>query len=130
MTDQSPFANWPYLDKPKPSRPEAEAHLLPDSKEANDDTMASNNSIENFLGGSPFNVFVKLLFISLVVGALLMWLELRPMDILHGVERFLNRIYSLGFDAVRVVAEYIAAGAVIVVPVWFVLRIMNMGGKR
>lgn len=130
MTDRGPFASWPHLDKPKPSRPEAEARLLPGSTEANDDTMASNNSIENFLGGSPFNVFVKLLFISLVVGALLMWLELRPADILHGVERFLNRIYSLGFDAVRVVAEYIAAGAVIVVPIWFVLRIMNMGGKR
>ncbi len=92
--------------------------------------MASNNSLEGFLGGSPFNVFLKLLFISLVVGALLMWLDLRLIDILHGVQRFFDRIYAMGFDAVRNIAEYVAAGAVIVVPIWFVLRLMNTGGKR
>jgi hypothetical protein len=129
MSDHGPFANWPYLDQPKSERPGPETQLLPGTTEANDD-MASNNSLENFLGGSPLNVFVKLLFISLVVGALLMWLELRPTDILHGVQRFLHRIYGLGFDAVRVVFEYIAAGALIVLPIWFVLRIMSMGGRR
>jgi hypothetical protein len=129
MSGHGPFANWPYLDQPKSKRPGPETQLLPGTTEANDD-MASNNSLENFLGGSPLNVFVKLLFISLVVGALLMWLELRPTDILHGVQRFLHRIYALGFDAVRVVFEYIAAGALIVLPIWFVLRIMSMGGRR
>jgi hypothetical protein len=130
MTDQGPFANWPNLDKRSSARPANETRILPGSTEANDDIMASNNSIENFLGGSPFNVFVKLLFISLVVGALLMWLELRPIDILHGVRRFFDRIYAMGFDAVRNIVEYVAAGAVIVVPIWFVLRLMSVGKKR
>jgi hypothetical protein len=92
--------------------------------------MASNNSLENFLGGSPLQVFVKLLFVSLVVGALLMWLDLRPMDLLHGARRFFDRIYSLGFDAVRVVIEYVVTGAAIVLPIWFVLRLFNAGGGR
>jgi len=38
---------------------------------------------------------VKLLFVSLVVGALLMWLDIRPADILRGVQDFVNRIYAL-----------------------------------
>lgn len=130
MSDSGPFANWPNLDKHPSAPPATERRILPGSMEANDDTMASNNSLEGFLGGSPFNVFLKLLFISLVVGALLMWLDLRPIDILHGVQRFFDRIYAMGFDAVRNIAEYVAAGAVIVVPIWFVLRLMNMGGKR
>ena len=67
---------------------------------------------------------------SLVVGALLMWLELRPMDILRGVQAFFDRIYALGFGAVKELASYVLAGAVFVVPAWFVLRIMNMGGRR
>lgn len=92
--------------------------------------MDSKNALEDFLGGAPINVFVKLLFISLIVGALLMWLEIRPMDILRGVQHFIDRIYDLGFGAVRLVAEYVIAGAVIVVPIWFVLRLMNVGGKR
>jgi hypothetical protein len=35
----------------------------------------------------------------------------------------------LGFDSLREIGAYIIAGAVIVVPVWFVLRLMNMRGK-
>lgn len=92
--------------------------------------MANNNGLENFLGGSPVNVFVRLFFISLVVGALLMWLELHPMDILRGVRNFFERIYDLGFGAVREVASYVLAGAAIVVPVWFLLRLLNLGGGR
>ncbi len=92
--------------------------------------MASNNALENFLGGSPLNVAARLFFISLVVGALLMWLELRPMDILRGVQAFFDRIYALGFGAVKELASYVLAGAVFVVPAWLVLRMMNMGARR
>ncbi len=92
--------------------------------------MASKNAIENFLGGSPVNVAVRLFFISLVVGALLMWLELRPIDILHGVQAFFDRIYHLGFGAVKELASYVLAGAVFVVPAWLILRLMSVGGRR
>ena len=134
MTDQGPFANWPHLDKPKPSqdaaRPEHQYLILPGSTETEFEPMASNNALENFLGGSPLNVAVRLLFVSLVVGALLMWLDLRPMDILRGVQAFFDRIYALGFGAIKEVASYVLAGAVFVVPAWLVLRVMNMGGRR
>jgi hypothetical protein len=129
MTDQGPFANWPNLDK-KPPRPEREYLILPGSSETEPESMASNNALENFLGGSPINVAVRLFFISLVVGALLMWLDIKPMDIIRGVQAFFDRIYRLGFDAVKELASYVIAGAAIVVPAWFVLRLLNMGGRR
>jgi hypothetical protein len=136
MSDQSPFSNWPNLDKngaPPPLRETQDearpVKILPGSH-PEEPTMASNNALENFLGGSPVTVMVKLLFISLIVGALLMWLELRPIDIFHGIQSFFNRIYELGFDAVHVVLEYVLAGAVIVIPAWFILRLLNAGGKR
>jgi hypothetical protein len=128
MTDQGPFANWPQLDKPTPDRAE---HLpLPGASETEPNRMASKNALEDFLGGSPLNVAVRLFFISLVVGALLMWLDLRPIDILRGVQDFIDRIYRLGFGAVRELVSYVLAGAVIVIPAWLVLRLMNMGGRR
>lgn len=92
--------------------------------------MASNTSLENFLGGSPLQVFVKLLFVSLVVGALLMWLELRPMDLLRGVQRFIDHISSMGLGAVKLVAEYVLTGAMIVVPIWIALRLFKVGARR
>ena len=87
-------------------------------------------ALNRFLGGSPGGVFLRLLFVSLIVGAFLMWLEIRPLDIFRGITDLVNRIWGLGFDAIRVVADYIVAGAAIVVPVWLVLRLMNMRDAR
>jgi hypothetical protein len=132
MSDQGPFANWPHLDRPKDARREHEYLILPGSTESREDDrqMASNNAFENFLGGPPLNVLARLFFISLVVGALLMWLELRPIDILHGVQAFFRRIYDLGFGAIQEIVSYVLAGAVFVVPAWFVLRLLNVGGSK
>lgn len=128
MSDQGPFADWPNLPRQNP-RDERDYLILPGSTETDIKEMASNNGVENFLGGSPLNVAVRLFFISLVVGALLMWLELRPIDILRGVQAFFDRIYQLGFGAVKELASYVLAGAVFVVPAWFVLRLLNVGKK-
>jgi hypothetical protein len=87
-------------------------------------------ALNRFLGGSPGAVFVRLLFVSLIVGAFLMWLDISPADIFRAITDLINRIWGLGFDAIRVVADYILAGAAIVVPVWLVLRLLNMRNAR
>ena len=87
-------------------------------------------ALNRFLGGSPGGVFLRLLFVSLIVGAFLMWLDIRPWDVFLGLKQLVDRIWGLGFDAIRVVADYILAGAAIVVPVWLVLRLMNMRNTR
>jgi len=86
----------------------------------------AENALTRFFGGAPLAVLLKLLFVSLVVGAMLMWLDIRPGDIIYGVERFVRRIWNMGFDAIRDIAQYIVAGAIIVVPVWLVMRLMSM----
>ena len=85
------------------------------------------DTLARFLGGPPLSVLARLLMLSLIVGALLMWLEIHPTEIIENVERLLRRLWNLGFGAVRVVLEYVIAGAVIVVPIWLVLRLLNMG---
>ncbi len=130
MTDDGPFANWPHLDRPAPPTEKRDYLILPGSPDTESQTMASRNAFENFLGGSPLYVAVRLFFVSLVVGALLMWLDLRPIDILRGVQAFFDRIYQLGFGAVKELASYVLAGAVFVVPAWLVLRLMSVGGGK
>ena len=90
----------------------------------------SDSDLTRFLGGSPTAVVIRLVLVSLIVGAFLMWLDIRPGDILRGVERMINGIFHLGFDAVHLVAQYVLAGAAIVVPIWLVMRLMNYSGKR
>ena len=88
------------------------------------------NAVQRFLGGPPVAVLIRLLFISLVVGALLVWLNIRPYDVFFWIQRFFNRLWMLGWDAVREVAEYVLAGAAIVVPVWLIMRLINMRPAR
>ena len=131
MNEQGPFANWPRLEGAVREISDDDAQRFSKPKDMESQTMASkNNALENFLGGAPMNVLARLFFISLVVGALMMWLELRPIDILNGVQAFFDRIAQLGFGAVRELGSYIMAGAFIVVPVWFVLRLLSVAGMR
>jgi len=90
----------------------------------------SETPLTRFLGGPPGSVFLRLVFVSLIVGAFLMWLDIRPVDVFRAITDLINRIWGLGFDAIREVANYILAGAVLVIPVWLILRLMNMRDGR
>lgn len=84
------------------------------------------SGFERFIGGSLAMVAMRLLVVSLVVGALLMWLDIRPYEIFNAIERFFYRVWRMGFAAIREIIDYVIVGALIVVPVWFVLRLFNM----
>jgi len=80
MSNENPFAKWPHIDASKQSEADSAAprRELPGSTTQGPAPTPNQNALESFLGGTPASVFVKLLFISLVVGALLMWLDIRP----------------------------------------------------
>jgi hypothetical protein len=84
------------------------------------------SGLERFLGGSPAVVLARLIFLSLLVGFFLVWLDIRPMEVLWGVRHVFERLWAAGFDAVREVGSYVAAGAALVVPVWLILRLFSM----
>lgn len=92
-------------------------------------TRPPQGDLERFLGGSPSSVLVRLLFLSLIVGFFLVWLDIRPSDVLFGLRNAFFRLWATGFDAIREIAAYVAAGAAIVVPLWLVLRLFNMRPK-
>jgi len=89
-----------------------------------------DSDLERFLGGAPLSVFVRLAVLSLIVGFFLVWLDIRPMDVLIGVRGIFQRFWAAGFDAIREIATYVLAGAAIVVPVWLALRLINMRPKN
>jgi hypothetical protein len=91
--------------------------------------LREDDALHRFLGGPPGAVALRLLLVSLIVGAFLMWLDIRPSDIFRGLSELVNRIWGLGFDAVREVINYVLVGAVLVVPVWLALRLLNMRGR-
>ena len=88
----------------------------------------SDNALTRFIGGSPLAVLFRLLVVSLLVGAFMVWQGIHPQDIVRAVWNILMRLWNAGFDSIREVGEYVLAGAVIVVPVWLVMRVM--GARR
>ena len=84
---------------------------------------------ERLLGGPPVAVFMRLLIVSLIVGALLMWLDIRPFEIFDALRRLVDRLWYLGWDSIRTVLNYLVAGALLVVPCWLVLRLMSYRGR-
>jgi len=85
----------------------------------------ANDSLTRFLGGSPLAVLGRLVLVSVLVGVILSALGLDPFDIVRSIERLIRHIWNMGFDAVRWLWRYFLLGAVIVIPIWIILRLVN-----
>ena len=84
--------------------------------------------LERWLGGSPLAVLLKLLFLSLLVGIIMAALGLTPMGLVARLAHAVRSVFDLGFDALRDFGRYILTGAMIVLPLWLVLRLA--GARR
>ncbi len=82
---------------------------------------------QRVLGGSPVSVVLKLLFLSLVIGAILAGFGFTPTTLPSRILAAARSVWNLGFDAVRNAGAYILTGAMVVVPVWLVMRFMGRG---
>jgi hypothetical protein len=85
--------------------------------------------LERFFGGNPAFVLARLAVISLIVGVVLAALGFSPYDLLQTVRELIQRIYDMGFAAVEKGFRYFLLGAVIVFPVWFLLRLFKVFGS-
>jgi len=80
---------------------------------------------DTFLGGSPFGVLVRLVLLSIVVGVVLSALGITPQNFFYQINVLLRRIYYLGFGAFQSVVEYLVLGAMVVVPIWLIARLIK-----
>ena len=85
----------------------------------------SNETVTRIFGGSPLAVLGRLILVSILVGVILSALGLDPFDIVHSIERLIRTIWNMGFDAFRWLWRYFLLGAVLVIPIWFVMRLVN-----
>lgn len=85
--------------------------------------MPNKSDLEHFLGGSSLRVIIKLIILSLIVGAALAFVDLSPLELLNRFWRFLTRIFDLGFGALGDLGQWLAAGALIVVPIFIISRL-------
>jgi hypothetical protein len=85
----------------------------------------ANGGASRFFGGSPLAVVVKLILISVLVGVVLAALGLDPLNIFRSLQSLIRSIWNMGFDAIKWVWGYFLLGAVIVIPIWLIMRLVN-----
>jgi hypothetical protein len=83
------------------------------------------SDFNRILGGSPGPVLVKLLFLSLLVGAFLAFLDITPLGLIEGLIDWFRSLFDLSFETVRDLARWTLYGAIIVVPVWLISRLFS-----
>jgi len=89
--------------------------------------MMANGSVHRFFGGSPLSVVVRLILLSILVGVILSAIGLDPFDIWRSLERLVRSIWNMGWDAIDWAFRYFLLGAVIVVPIWILVRLAKRG---
>ncbi|GJD90177.1 hypothetical protein BHAOGJBA_3712 [Methylobacterium hispanicum] len=82
-----------------------------------------DNALRRFIGGSPTAVFLRLLFLSVLVGALMAMLGLTPGQLFWHAYDSARALIDLGLATFHDFGGWILAGAVVVVPLWFVSRL-------
>lgn len=80
-----------------------------------------------FLGDTPGRTLVKLLVVSFVVGVVMNAMDWYPVDVFYAARDFLQNLWDTGFAALGRFGRYLALGAVIVVPVFLVIRLLSLG---
>jgi hypothetical protein len=86
-----------------------------------------NDVVNRFFGGPPLSVLVRLILLSILVGVILSAIGLDPRDIWRSLEHLVRTVWNMGWDAVDWAWRYFLLGAVIVVPIWLVVRLAKGG---
>ena len=88
-----------------------------------------SDRLTQFLGDTPLRVFFRLLLLSFIVGLVLSVLNIQPFEILEWIERLILRIYDMGFAFIGDALEYLLVGALVVVPLVLLMRLLRFGSR-
>ncbi len=86
----------------------------------------SSSTITRFFGGPPGWVIVRLILLSIVIGLIFSALGIHPFDLVDTLRRAVLQIWDLGFEAIEKAVSYFILGALVVFPIWFILRAIKM----
>ena len=84
-----------------------------------------SGNLNRFLGDTPGRTLIKLIVLSFIVGAVMSAFNWYPMDIVRAIGDFIRNLWELGFAALGRFGDYLVIGAVVVLPVFLIVRIMS-----
>ncbi|GJD50663.1 hypothetical protein OPKNFCMD_3406 [Methylobacterium crusticola] len=85
------------------------------------------SELHRFLGGSPAGVLVRLVFLSLLVGAGMAMVGVTPTTLFAHAYETARTLIDLGLSTFHDAGRWFAAGAVVVLPLWLLSRLFANG---
>ena len=87
--------------------------------------------MDKLFGGNPLGVILRLVVVSIIVGIVMSALGIHPGNIIYHLRLLVHRITSLGFGIFESAFAYFVIGAVVVIPIWLISRMLGgLGGNR
>ncbi|MGE0025408.1 MAG: DUF6460 domain-containing protein [Hyphomicrobium sp.] len=81
-------------------------------------------------GGNPLAVLLRLALISILVGVVMKALGIDLSNFFQRINELLRNIYDLGFEAFDWLFEYMLLGALVVVPIWLIARVVGAARSK
>ena len=75
------------------------------------------------------STIAQLIVWSVVVGVVFSALDITPRNLVERLGFIVRRVYDLGFGAFHWAIQYFLLGAVVVVPIWLVMRLLRGRGN-
>ena len=99
-----------------------------------DSDAASSARSPLFSRGAMIRTLIMLVLVSFLVGVVLDVLGMAPLDFWRGLARQIRNlaeaVFSIGWGTVSSVFSYVLFGAMIVVPVWLVVTLINLRNRK
>jgi Family of unknown function (DUF6460) len=89
-----------------------------------------SEQIKRFFGGPPLSVAVRLILLSILAGVILSALGLDPLNLWRSLQNLVRQIWDMGFDAIWWLWRYFLIGAVLVIPIWVIMRLAKTTSGR
>jgi hypothetical protein len=84
----------------------------------------------SLLGGSLLGVVIRLTLISIAVGIVLQALGIDLRNFFDRINELLRNVYDMGLGAIQWVLEPLLLGAIVVIPIWFIGRVLRATRPR
>jgi hypothetical protein len=87
--------------------------------------MSNNEAVNRFFGGSPLSVIFRLVLLSILIGFVMHAFGFNPFNIIESIRSLIEALWNMGFDAIHWLWRYFLLGAIIVIPIWLIVRVVN-----
>jgi hypothetical protein len=90
----------------------------------------NGSTLARFLGGSPIAVALRLFVVSFIVGVILVMWGIEPGDVIDGVATLFRRLVDFALTDFHQFGRVLLTGAIVVVPIWLLLRLLDARRSR